>query len=183
MRNVFLKILILSILPLSGNVFAMEVVKYEFKEKLKLKIVRVSVDDFGTYKLTNYNGRDMILVCAQNIFYEKNKDAYIEYRNFYNEPAGKFIIEANEFCKEMGEFIEQASYAVDEDRPFVITLNKRTKLVEKIVYPKVDPLADTGLIDDLYLKPVVRVSTKPAIKEIENPKIITPTYKASSKLF
>lgn len=171
MKNALLKILSLLCLSLSINAYAIEVVKYEFKEKLTLKIVRVIPDDFETYKLTNHNGREMTLVCAQNRFYENNPDAFIEYRNFYNEPAGKFVIENNEICKDLASFIEQANSAVDEERPFVITLNKRTKLVDKIVYPKVDPLSDNGLIKDLYLKPTVQVRARPATKTLENSRL------------
>jgi hypothetical protein len=153
------------------SVTAIEVVKYEFKEHLTLKIVRVMPDEFETYKLTNHNGRDMTLVCAQNRFYENNPDAFIEYRNFYNASAGKFIIESDIICKDLANFIEQAYSAVDENRPFIITLNKKTRLVEKIVYPKVDPFSDSGLIQDLYLKPAVQVYVKPAPIKFENSKI------------
>ena len=78
----------------------------------------------------------MTLVCAENRFYENNKDAFIEYRNFYNEPAGRFTIESNIICKDMATFIDRAHAAVDDERPFIITLNKKTMSVEKIVYPK-----------------------------------------------
>ena len=165
------KLLIIMCLLFTFNSFAIEVVKYEFKPKLILKIVRVVPDEFETYKLTNNNGRDMTMVCAKNRFYENNPHAYIEYRNFYNESAGKFIIENNEFCKDLATFIEQASAAVDEARPFVITLNKRTKLVDKIVYPKVDPLTDSGLISDLYLKPIVQVGKNGTSKAMVDSKL------------
>lgn len=155
---------VLALLPLCNSMAAIKVIKPEFSEKLVLKIVRVIPDGMETYSLSNYNGREMTLVCAKNRFYENNPLAFIEYRNFYNEPAGKFIIESNQICKDMASFIEQAHAAVDERRPFVITLNKKEMAVEKIVYPKVDPLADKGDINDLYLKKNILLSPKPTIK-------------------
>lgn len=143
---------------------AILVIKPEFKQKMQLKIVRVIPDGMETYSLSNSNGREMTLVCAKNRFYENNAQAFIEYRNFYNESAGKFIIESNEICKDMAKFIEQAHSAVDENRPFLITLNRSTMSVEKIVYPRVDPLADKGDINDLYLKKDVLLTPRPMIK-------------------
>lgn len=52
----------------------------------------------------------------------------------------------------MGKFIEQAHDAIDDWRPFLITLDKISLKVEKIIYPKVDPLAETGDENDLYPK-------------------------------
>jgi hypothetical protein len=145
----------------SLNAYAIETIKYEFSEKLVLKIVRVTPDGFETYSLANHNGREMTLVCAKNRVYEFNSKAFIEYRNFYNEIAGRFIIDSNEVCKEMAQFIEQAHAAVDEERPFIITLNKKSKMVEKIVYPKVDPLADKGRTSDLFLKKEILFNPAP----------------------
>lgn len=165
MNQLLVKILaVISLLPLTYTQAAIQVIKPEFKEKMVLKIVRVIPDGMETYSLSNYNGREMTLVCAKNRFYENNKQAFIEYRNFYNEPAGKFIIESNEICKDMANFIEQAHAAVDERRPFVITLNRKEMMVEKIVYPKVDPLADKGDINDLYLKKNILLTPRPTIK-------------------
>lgn len=149
----------------SGLAYAnLEVIKPVFQEKITLKIVRVIPDGFETYSLSNHNGREMTLVCANNRFYENNKNAFIEYRNFYNEPAGQFMIESDSVCKDMGKFIEQAHAAVDEERPFVITLNKKSRMVEKIVYPRVDPLSDVGRESDLFLKKEVLKNPKPTIK-------------------
>jgi hypothetical protein len=152
------------VLLLSTKLSAIEVVKFVFKEKLHLKIVRVIPDGFETYSLSNYNGREMTLVCAKNRYYENNPKAFIEYRNFYNEPAGKFVIESNAIYKDMASFIEKAHSTVDERRPFLITLNKKTQLVEKIVYPKVDPYADRGNVKDLYLKKEVLITPRPTVK-------------------
>lgn len=159
-----MKTLLSFLLLVSINTEAIEVVKREFSEKLILKIVRVTPDGFEEYSLSNHNGREMTLVCAKNRFHDNNPKAFIEYRNFLNEPAGEFVIENNEICKDMAKFIEQAHAAVDEERPFIITLNKRTKLVEKIVYPNVDPLSDKGRVQDLYLKKDILLTPRPTIK-------------------
>ena len=152
MNKIQIKILLSFLLIISIDVQSIEVVKHGFKEKIILKIVRVIPDGFEEYSLSNHNGREMTLVCANNRFHGSNPKAFILYRNFYNEPAGNFIIENNEVCKDMAKFIEQAHSAVDESRPFIITLNKKLKIVEKIIYPNVDPLADDGNINDLFLK-------------------------------
>lgn len=164
MRNILTKILPSFLLLFVLNAEAIEVVKHEFSEKLTLKIVRVTPDGFESYSLSNHNGREMTLVCAHNKFFDNNPSAFIEYRNFLNEPAGKFVIESNIVCKDLATFIEQAHAAVDEERPFIITLNKRTKSVEKIVYPNVDPLSDKGRIQDLYLKKDILLTPRPTIK-------------------
>lgn len=164
MKRILTKTLLSFFLLTSINAQAIEVVKHEFKEKLILKIVRVTPDGFEEYSLSNHNGREMTLVCAKNRFHDNNPKAFIEYRNFLNEPAGQFTIESNEVCKDMAKFIEQAHAAVDEERPFIITLNKRTKLVEKIIYPNVDPLSDKGRINDLYLKKDILLTPRPTIK-------------------
>ena len=155
---------VFTLLPLLNSQAAIQVIKPEFKQKMLLRIVRVIPDGMETYSLSNSNGREMTLVCAKNRFYENNAQAFIEYRNFYNESAGKFIIESNEICQDMAKFIEQAHSAVDENRPFLITLNRTTSSVEKIVYPRVDPLADKGDINDLYLKKDVLLTPRPRIK-------------------
>ena len=164
MGSIPLKFLLSFFILTSFSSHGLEVVKREFKEKLILKIIRVMPDSFEEYSLSNHNGREMTLVCAKNRVHDNNPKAFIEYRNFYNEPAGKFIIESNEVCIDMANFIEQAHAAVDEERPFIITLNKRTKTVEKIVYPNVDPLADRGRINDLYLKKNILLTPRPNVK-------------------
>lgn len=164
MTKTLLKLFSAILLVLSTNANALEVIKREYKEKIILKIVRVTPDGFETYSLANHNGREMTLVCAKNRFYENNKKAFIEYRNFYNEPAGQFVIESNEVCKDMAKFIERAHAAVDEERPFIITLNKKTQLVEKIVFPDVDPLSDKGNVKDLFLKKEILHNPRPTIK-------------------
>jgi hypothetical protein len=164
MKRILTKSLLPLLLLTSINAKAIEVVKHEFSEKLILKIVRVIPDGFEEYSLSNHNGREMTLVCAKNRFHDNNPRAFIEYRNFLNEPAGQFIIESNKICLDMAKFIEQVHAAVDEQRPFIITLNKKTKLVEKIIYPNVDPLSDKGNINDLYLKKDILLTPKPTVK-------------------
>lgn len=156
--------LLLSLLFFTSFLHArLEIIKPEFKSNIVLKIVRVVPDSFETYSLHNANGREMTLVCAQNRFYENNKEAFIEYRNFYNEIAGRFTIESNIVCKEMAKFIEAAHAAVDEWKPFVITINKKLMKVEKIIYPNIDPFTDNGDIKDLLPKKKVLDFSRPDI--------------------
>jgi len=143
--------------------FALEIIKHEFKDEIQLKIVRVVPDSFESYSLHNQNGREMTLVCAKNKFFENNLHAFIEYRNFYNEIAGRFTIESNAICKDMAKFIESAHSAVDEWKPFLIKLSKKEMKVTKIVYPKIDPLSDTGDIKDLLPKKKVLDFSKPDV--------------------
>jgi hypothetical protein len=152
-----------SLLLISLNSFALVVIKPEYKDDIYLKIIRVVPDGFETYSLHNQNGREMTLVCANNRFYENNKRAFIEYRNFFNEVAGQFILESNIVCKEMAKFIEEAHSAVDEWRPFLITLSKKKMTVEKIIYPKVDSKSDTGNNEDLLPKKKVLDFSRPDI--------------------
>ena len=42
-----------------------------------------------------------------------------------------------------------------------LLLHKKTKMVEKIVYPKVDPLADKGRTNDLFLKKEILFNPAP----------------------
>ena len=153
--------LLLSTLFCAQNAYSLEVIKPVFKEKIVLTIVRAIPDSFEAYSLTNINGREMILVCANNRVYDNNPTAMIEYRNFYNEVAGNFKIESNKICKEMGKFIEAAHYGIDEQRPFVITLNTSTMSVEKIVYPKINPMSDRGDVSDLLPKKEIRDFKRP----------------------
>jgi hypothetical protein len=157
------KIAVLFFLFQASQTFALEVIKPVFKEKIVLKIVRAIPDSFETYSMTNANGREMTLVCAHNRVYDGNANAMIEYRNFYNEKAGNFIIESNAVCKDMAKYIEQTHYAIDEEKPFIITLNTKKMLVEKIIYPKIDPYADKGDIKDLLPKKEVREFPRPAL--------------------
>lgn len=149
----------LAIFSMKG--FALEVIRPVYKEKIVLKIVRAIPDGFETYALTNHNGREMTLVCAKNRFYENNPKAMIEYRNFYNERAGNFTIESDKICKEMGSFIEQAHHGIDETRPFLVTLSTKSMTVEKIVYPRIDPMSDSGDEKDLYPKKEIRSFPRP----------------------
>ena len=72
---------------LAFSLQAQEVVRPVLPKKIILKIVRAIPDGFETYSLTNHNGREMVLVCAQNRVYENNPQAFVEYRNFFNEIA------------------------------------------------------------------------------------------------
>jgi hypothetical protein len=133
----------------SVSALALEVIKPAYEKDIVLRIVAVEPDSFETYLLTNHNGRVMTLVCARNVVYDNNPKAFIEYRNFYDEIAGNFTIESNQVCKDIGRFIEQSHFAVNHARPFEIVLNRKTGQVSKIVYPKIDPLADEGDEEDL----------------------------------
>lgn len=155
------KIALIFFLNFSYKTFALEIIKHEFKDEIQLKIIRVVPDGFETYSLHNQNGREMTLVCAQNKFYENNSQAFIEYRNFYNEVAGRFIIESNIVCKDMAKFIESAHSAVDEWKPFLIKLSKKQMKVIKIVYPTIDPLSDSGDVNDLLPKKRILEFSRP----------------------
>jgi hypothetical protein len=138
------------------NAHALEVVKFEPKKTIELRIVRADAESFETFSLINHNGREMILVCANNRVYDNNPKPFIEYRNYYNEIAGNFTLENNQACLELGKFIENVHSAISEEHPFLITLSTKGLKVEKIVYPKVDPFTDTGEVKDLLPKPVLR---------------------------
>lgn len=146
---------LLIILAFLSRANALEVIRYESKKKIELKIIRAEPDSWATYSLMNHNGREMILVCANNRVYDDNKKAFIEYRNFYQEVVAHFTLENNKVCLEMGKYIENVHSAISEDRPFLISLNTHSLKVEKIIYPKIDPFADEGNVEDLLpRKPV-----------------------------
>ena len=133
----------------SFSVLALEVIKPAYEKDIVLRIVAVEPDSFETYLLTNHNGRVMTLVCARNVVYDTNPKAFIEYRNFFNEIAENFTIEIDKACKDLGRFIETSQYGVSWEKPFVITLNRKSRKVTKVIYPNVDPLADEGEESDL----------------------------------
>jgi hypothetical protein len=129
------------ILLLSFNVYALEVIKPKFNEKMELKIVRVETDSFSTYLLITKSLTELTLVCANNTAYDHNSRAFIEFRNYYREVAGNFIIESNDVCLELGRFIESTQSGVTAENPFIITLDRKKMKVKKIVYPNLDPFA------------------------------------------
>ncbi len=145
-----------------------EVIRPVYKNILELKIVRAEVDSFETYLLKNYNGREMNLVCANNLVY-KNRQAFIIYRNFYGETVNRFVIEDNRVCYDMAKFIESSSFGVDEDRPFLISLSKSDLKVRKITYPKIDPYADSGIELDLLPKKDIPVRFKKKKTDLKVP--------------
>ena len=153
-----------ALLLISLPAFSLVVIKPVTKEKIILRIVRAIPDSFEAYSLTNHNGREMMLVCAKNRVYDNNPKAMIEYRNFYNEIAGNFTIESNVVCKDMAKFIESAHYGIDEQRPFIITLDTTKMSVEKIVYPRIDPMNDTGDIKDLFPKKSIQAFPRPSMQ-------------------
>lgn len=138
---------------ISFNAYALEVIKPDYShKKLVLNIVRAYPDSWETYTLVHNNSREMLLVCAKNRIYDDNPLPYIQYRNFYNVKAAKFILPSNKVCKDMGRFIEQAHMAIDEENGFKIVLSRKTMEVEQVVYPRLDPLADDGKMKDLFPK-------------------------------
>lgn len=144
---------ILLLILVSFNGYALEVVKPDYTHKdITLNIVRAYPDSWETYTLVHNNSREMLLVCAENRIFDNNPLPYIQYRNFYNVKAAKFVIPSNEVCKEMGRFIEQAHMAIDEENGFKIVLSRENMQVKKIVYPRIDPLADDGEMKDLFPK-------------------------------
>ncbi len=147
--------------------FALEIIKPDYSHKsLTLKIIRACPGSLGTYTLINHNSREMSLVCAGNRFYGENPKPVIEYRNFYNERVADFTLADNKVCFEMGKFIEAGHMAIDEETPFIITLDRKNMSVSKIVYPKIDVLSDTGDMKDLLPKENITI-------KIEEPKINT----------
>jgi hypothetical protein len=109
----------------------------------------------------------MILVCAGNRFYGDNPKPVIEYRNFYNERVADFTIASNEACFEMGKFIEAGHMGIDEETPFILTLDRKNMSVNKIVYPNIDVLSDTGDMKDLLPKSVLKLKYKDDKKKVK----------------
>ena len=139
---------------------ALEVIRPVYHHKIHLRIIRAEPDSFDTYSLVNHNGREMTLVCSHNRAYDNNPKPIIKYRNFFGEEAGDFELESEQICRDMGKLIEMASYGIDEARPFLITLNTKHMMVEKIVYPNVDPYSDDGNTQDLLPKKRVFINSK-----------------------
>ena len=159
----------LLLLLVSLNVHALEVIRPEHARKyLDLNIIRVDIDSFGAYTLTNHNLIEMTLVCANNVVYDYNKTAILRYRNFYNLPVFDFKIEHNKVCTEMGRFIEATFMAIDEERPFKMRLNVKTGTVEQITYPNIDPFSEDGEIEDLLPKKRLYI----APKKLKNSEIV-----------
>lgn len=150
------------IILFSFKVFALEVIKPDFTKTIQLRIVRADPDSFETYTLMNHNGREMLLVCANNRVYDNNPKAFIEYRNYYNEIAGNFTLDKNEVCLELARFIETSSAGIGQETPFLITLDMRSHQVKKLVYPNVDPYADSGTFKDLLPKEPVFLKDTPS---------------------
>ncbi len=151
------------------NAYALEVVKFEPRKIIELKIIRAEPDSFETYALMNANGREMTLVCARNQVYDFNPKAFIEYRNYYNEIAGRFELEDNKACLDMGKFIEDVHSAISLEHPFQITLSTKELRVKKLVYPKVDPFSDEGEIEDLLPKPAIPLKEKLKPLKVQKP--------------
>lgn len=131
---------------------ALEVIRPEVRTKIQLRIVRVEPESFETYSLINHNGREMILICADNRVYDNNPKAMIEYRNYHNMIAGYFTLSDNKACLDMGAFIEAGNMGVDETKPFIIDIDLRKMAVERIVYPKLDIFDDEGKVEELLPK-------------------------------
>ena len=159
------------ILLMISHSFALEVVKPLFQDKLHLRIIRAEPDSFETYSLINHNGREMTLVCAHNRVYDNNPRPLIKYRNFFGEEVADFQLESDEVCRDMGKFIESASFGIDERRPFLITLSTKNQNVEKIEYPNINPYADDGNIDDLLPKERIFIKAKDKDPKPRLPKI------------
>lgn len=141
------------LLLISFNALALEVIRPDYDHKdITLNIVRAYPDSWETYTLVHNNSREMLLVCAKNRIYDNNPMPYIQYRNFYNVKAAKFILPSDKVCKELGRFIEQAHMAIDEDNGFKIVLSRKNMQVKQIIYPNIDPLADDGDMKDLFPK-------------------------------
>lgn len=143
---------ILLLLPLGAFAQNLDVYKPEGRRYVDLRIIRVEVDSFDTYLLTNENLIEMHMVCKGNVVYDYNKTAIIRYKNFYNLPVYDFKIASNTVCKDMGKFIEAAHMAVDEERPFKIRLDVKTGYVSEIEYPAIDEYSPDGEIEDLLPK-------------------------------
>lgn len=123
---------------------------------LTLKIVRAYPESFETYLLTNSNGRDVRMVCANNRAYDNNPVPFLRYQNFYGERVD-FALNSEKVCREMGRYIELVQAAVDEDNPFWIQIDKRLGSVSKIEYPNLDPYAESGDVQDLLPKKRIRI--------------------------
>lgn len=159
------KALIVS-LVCSFNLYGANIIRPDFSAKnIELHIIRAYPDSYDTYALMHRNGRVMSLVCQENPVYEHNKRAFIEYRNYYNEVAGRFYLATNKECRDLAKFIESAHMMIDEERSFHISLNRKKMQVEQIVYPAFDPMTDTGSYADLMPKKIPSVKDYSPSKE------------------
>jgi ribosomal protein S12 methylthiotransferase accessory factor YcaO len=147
-----MRFFLLLLILFSSNAFAIEVIKPQFGKKLNLKITRVETDSFGTYLFVSEDLTELTLVCANNQVYDYNKRAFFEFRNYYREVAGRFSIEENKVCTELGQFIESVQAGVTEEKPFYLFLNREAMKVEKIIYPRLDPLLQNNDIAPINIK-------------------------------
>ena len=156
---------------LTLNAYALDVIKPDCShKKITLNIVQAYPGSWETYTLVNSNSRHMTLVCGKNRVYDDNPLPFIQYRNFYNVKAAKFILPSDKVCKDLGRFIEQSHMAIDESQGFKIVLSRKTMQVEQIFYPDIDPLSDNGDFEDLFLKKRIILShegNKVKLKEVK----------------
>ena len=156
---------------LSINTYAVDVIKPDYSDKkITLNIIQAYPGSWETYTLVNSNSRHMTLICGKNRVYDDNPLPYIQYRNFHNVKAAKFILPSDKVCKDLGRFIEQSHMAIDEKQGFKIVLSRKTMEVEEIHYPDIDPLSDSGEFEDLFPKKRIIIShegNKVKVKEVE----------------
>jgi|GEM_PF-4039480 len=145
---------------LSYSVFALEVVKFKRIQPIKLTFIRANIGTFGTWTLTNTKGVEMELVCAKNKYFDNSSHAFLEYKNFYRQVAGKFQITPNSVCKELYQYFKKVYGVISQENPFTFELDPQKKTVYKITYPKIDEFANDGFLEDLLPRKVVHPNFK-----------------------
>ncbi len=128
---------------LSIQSFATEVYGLNINQgKIKLSIHEVEMSNLDEIVLYNKNRKKMSLVCSNNSFYDA-KISLLRYRNFYNIPVADFVL-TDEACFYLHKFLTATFEAISEEYPVKIQLDIKSKIVESIYLPPLDPYWDGG---------------------------------------
>lgn len=134
MKTLFVSI-ILGLSGLSTSIFAQE-------ETFEVRVEKADSPsghsaDFE-WELTTEHGTRLDFVCPMSNFsYRENP--HILYYGHENQYVGKFTLDAKNKCNVLNEYLRGVSYQIDPINPIIIKFNRRTKEVQSITFPELDP--------------------------------------------
>ena len=90
------------------------------------------------WELTSEYGTRLDFVCPMRDFTYNDKP-HILFYGHENQYVGKFILDAKNKCNELNEYLRGVSYQIDPVNPIIIKFNRKTKEVQSITFPELDP--------------------------------------------
>jgi hypothetical protein len=90
------------------------------------------------WEFTSEYGTRLDFVCPMNDFAYGDKPHIIYFGN-ENQYVGRFNLDAGKKCNDLNEYLRGVTYKIDPNHPIIIKFNRKTKEIDSMSFPELDP--------------------------------------------